>query len=183
MGLGVNGIGVDGARELARTLEDCSACNIKTLGLYRNSLGDAGALVLSSVLAKNKLPLHSLYLGGNNVGNAGAEALARALSSNRYLQVLSLEGGSLGDSGAIALASAIARSVTIVALDVRSCLPTHRNCKAGQMTQDEASGVGSGKMSEKGFAALIEAVGKRRSDGGPLLKVTGDIDFTKPLKR
>jgi hypothetical protein len=40
------------------------------------------------MVAKNKLALSALFLGGNYVKNAGAIALARALKTNSHLKVL-----------------------------------------------------------------------------------------------
>lgn len=83
----MNDIGPNGAAALAATLGDCSACPLKTLGLYRNSVGDEGALALSEMVAQNKIALAQLFLGGNSIGNSGAIALAASLGRNTKLKV------------------------------------------------------------------------------------------------
>jgi len=179
LGIGVNDIGAAGAAALAKTLGDCRACPLKTLGLYRNKVGDDGAVALSNMVAKNQVALSALFLGGNGVANRGAEMLAKALATNTQLKVLSLEGGTVGNDGAVALGAALATSRSLTTLDIRSCLPTHRNCITGQLdeneTKDEAED--ENRMGYRGFMALKDAVKKRGSTDGPALKVIGDIDF------
>lgn len=179
LGLGVNNIGAAGAAALAQTLSDCRACPLKTLGLYRNLVGDDGAVALSSMVANNHVALSALFLGGNGVGNRGAEALAGALATNTQLKVLSLEGGTVGNGGAVALGKALSSSRSLTTLDIRSCLPTHRNCITGQLNPDDAKDDAGdpSSMSYRGFMALKEAVKLRGSGDGPALKVIGDIDF------
>jgi hypothetical protein len=99
-------------------------------------------------------------------------------------QVLSLEGGTVGDSGAVALANALTQSSSSIdTLDIRSCLPTHRNCAHSSLSIDEAAGASDpNKMSRVGLLALKEAVTARRNSGHPL-KAIGDIDFGSAPKR
>ena len=173
----MNAIGPHGAAALAATLGDCLDCPLKTLGLYRNNVGDDGALALSKMVSRNKIALSQLFLGGNSIGNRGAIALSESLARNAKLKVLSLEGGSVGDEGAQALAAALEMSSSIVTLDIRSCLPTHRNCLHSSLSMDEVAGASDpGKMSRVGLMALKDAVSARRERGLPL-KIIGDVDF------
>ena len=72
---------------IAHILKDCSSCELKTLGLYRNSVGDDGAVALASMLSRNTIAVSALFLGGNNVRNRGVEALAQSLRNNSHLKV------------------------------------------------------------------------------------------------
>lgn len=178
LGLGVNAIGPAGAAALATALGSCPSCPLKTLGLYRNKMGDEGAAALAEhLVAPNQIGLHSLFLGGNDIGDRGAQALAAGLKSNTKLGILSLEGGSIGDDGAVALGDALGQGTSaITSLDIRSCLPTHRNCYHSHLSEEEAAGVvGKGEkgLTKAGIDALKRAVAVR--DGA--LKVTGDVVF------
>lgn len=78
----------------------------------------------------------------------------------------------------MALAAALAKSTTVASLDIRSCLPTHRNCAHSSLSVDEAAELPAdpGKMSRVGLLALRAAVAARR-EVGPPLKAVGDVDF------
>lgn len=67
----------------------------------RGNLGDEGAKVLASALARRPFPLHSLNLGSANIGAEGALALGAALDGCRSL---TLTGNPIGDEGVAALA-------------------------------------------------------------------------------
>mmetsp|Transcript_31151 Transcript_31151/g.69962 ORF Transcript_31151/g.69962 Transcript_31151/m.69962 type:complete len:325 (+) Transcript_31151:217-1191(+) len=181
LGLGVNAIGARGAGALAKTLGECPACPLKTLGLYRNDIGDEGAAAIAPMIKNNQIALSSLFLGGNGVKNGGAKALSDALPRNTHLKVLSLEGGTIGDEGAQALAAALAISQSVTMVDVRSCLPTHRGCSAGHLTEEDVANgaeVDPEKMTTVGLNALKGAVAKRASSSSaPSLKIVGDIKF------
>jgi hypothetical protein len=83
----------------------------------------------------------------------------------------------VGDTGAVALAAALVKSISVDTLDIRSCLPTHRNCAHSSLSIDEAAGAPDpNKMSRVGLLALKDAVAARRESGKPL-KAVGDIDF------
>mmetsp|Transcript_6187 Transcript_6187/g.8003 ORF Transcript_6187/g.8003 Transcript_6187/m.8003 type:complete len:210 (+) Transcript_6187:81-710(+) len=192
LGIGVNNIGAMGAKALAKELGECSNCPLKTLGLYRNNVGDEGAIEMAKMVSKNVIALSSLFLGGNDVKNSGAVALGDALRTNTKLKVLSLEGGSVGNTGAMSLAQGLIISKTLIALDIRSCLPTHRNCFVGHLTtndfkdsstssdsdSDSSDSSDPNKMSNQGLLALKNAVLLRFQDKDkPDLKVVGDINF------
>jgi len=93
--------------------------------------------------------------------------------------VLSLEGGTVGDRGAVALAGALSSSRSLTTMDIRSCLPTHRNCAHSSLSLDDATAAGQDpdKMTRIGLLALAAAVSERGKGDGPALKVLGDIDF------
>lgn len=55
---------------------------------YRNKVGDEGAIALADMVAKNKLSLSALFLGGNFVKNDGAVALANGLKTNNQLKAI-----------------------------------------------------------------------------------------------
>ena len=174
LGLGVNNITKSGASALGFALGRCSTCTLRILGLYRNNLANQGAKALAKfVVAPDILQLERLYLGGNDIGDEGAIHLSNSLMTNTNLEVLSLEGGSIGDLGAMALAKALQESKSFKALDIRSCLPTRRNCGHSSMSMESVVTNSKGALTRQGIEALRLAVAVRSGE----LKVTGDVSF------
>eukprot|EP00958_Prasinococcus_capsulatus_P015233 scaffold1621_cov350-Prasinococcus_capsulatus_cf.AAC.23 len=95
----------DGACRMAEVLRS-SKCQLRSLDLTENGLGNKGAVALAEALTSNaKGTLKTLRLGGNEVGESGGVALAEALNSNRTLSELFLEGNTmLGEKAIRALA-------------------------------------------------------------------------------
>ena len=95
--LGFNGIGEEGARELAQSP---NLASLTHLDLGRNRIGDEGARALAQ---SEHLPsLTHLFLGGNGIGEEGARALAQSphLCSLTHLH---LEDNGIGEEGRRAL--------------------------------------------------------------------------------
>ena len=61
-------------------------------------------------------PLKSLSLYNNNIGDAGAAAIANAIAVNASLKSLELFGNQIGDAGAAAIANAIAVNASLTKL-------------------------------------------------------------------
>jgi hypothetical protein len=98
-------IGASGMEALA--LACCSLLNLKALGMYDNTIGDAGVQALVGAAHSGGLTrLEHLHLGHNQIGDAGAEALALSAGAFAALTVLSLEINHIGDRGMRALADA-----------------------------------------------------------------------------
>ena len=66
---------------------------IETINLFRNSIGDAGALILSR--SKPFINLKAIYLGENNISDIGAVALIKS-NSFPMLGVLDMVKNNLG---------------------------------------------------------------------------------------
>ena len=82
-----NGIGAEGAKELAAVLTTNTA--LTELYLGGCGIGDEGAKELAAALTNNTA-LTELALRGNGIGNEGAKELAAALKTNTTLTELSL---------------------------------------------------------------------------------------------
>lgn len=97
------------------------------------------------------------------------------------MQVLSLEGALIGDSGAVALANALTLSSTVINVDIRSCLPTHRSCKHSSLSPEEIASDGADpeKITKIGLIALKGAITERKKEVGGSLRIIGDVDFDK----
>jgi hypothetical protein len=101
-------------------------------------------------------------------------------------KVLSLEGGTVGDKGAVALAEAISMSKSITTMDIRSCLPTHRNCVVGHLSAEDfdnsspsSSSSDPDRITSVGLLALKKAVVLRFQDKSSSdVRVIGDIKFS-----
>jgi hypothetical protein len=102
-----NNIGDAGALELVVALR-----NLKSLDLSSNSIGDAGALELAVVLRQNNT-LEILELDSNQIVSDGASALADALVANDALKALDLVNNSIGDDGATSIAEMLTRNESI----------------------------------------------------------------------
>ncbi|EGD80138.1 hypothetical protein PTSG_13103 [Salpingoeca rosetta] len=122
VGLNNDGLGVIGARAVAKALKD-NTC-LKTLFLQSNSIGDEGAVVLAEML-KHNTALEQLFLSENSIGPEGAVALVEMLKHNTTLTWLGLERNRVGDEGAVALAKVLKHNTTleILILDNNSITP------------------------------------------------------------
>jgi hypothetical protein len=99
-----------------------SDSTITTLKL--NNLGVDCSVVkkLASPLTMNmNLFLEELYLDHNNIGTEGATCIARIISKDACLKIVSLSHNCIGSMGAIALASAIESNSTLEKLNLSHC--------------------------------------------------------------
>ena len=66
--------------------------SLKVLNFCGNRIGNAGCGLLSRLLQNSNCNLHTLILDDNSIGNDAAAALANSLSNNTKLKKLSLSG-------------------------------------------------------------------------------------------
>jgi Ran GTPase-activating protein (RanGAP) involved in mRNA processing and transport len=99
------GFGVDGAEAFAEAMRFNP--NLKTLVLFNDNLGDAGAAAIVKGLRDNNIALVGLYLGDNQIGDTGAAALAEYMRDSTTLRVLDLGFNRFGDAGAAAFAEGL----------------------------------------------------------------------------
>jgi hypothetical protein len=132
-----NGLGDEGAKQIAAWLETTKPKHLTKLDLRYNEIGglgmealcgqglvhtnvtywhmegncigDAGCAALLKALLHDDLKLQELFLGANQIGPHGAICLAIALkkNNNSLLSKLYLEGNHIGHAGATALAEAL----------------------------------------------------------------------------
>ncbi|KAL7517813.1 hypothetical protein ACHAWX_002701 [Stephanocyclus meneghinianus] len=99
-----------------------SDSTITTLNL--NSLGVDCSVVKkleSPLLTKDGLRVQELYLEQNWIGSEGATCVARILSRDKHLKIVSLANNPIGTMGAMALASAIESNSTLEKLNLSDC--------------------------------------------------------------
>ena len=93
------------------------------VNLAHKALGDAGVVVLSRMLAQNRL-VTTLNLAGNGIGDEGAKALAGLIRANSILKSLDLRRNEIRDAGAAAIKGALPglalSASTLENLDLRS---------------------------------------------------------------
>ncbi len=82
----------DNLEVVAEGLKLC--CNLCSLDLSENDIGDSGAMILSKCLQKS---LHALKLSKNKLSAKGIETLASSLRVCVSLTTLDLEGNVIGD--------------------------------------------------------------------------------------
>lgn len=98
LGLGCNKAGDEGAESVARAL---AKLPLKSLELFQCSIGDKGAAALARAL-EGDTTLETLRLDENTIGNAGAEALRSVLKRLRKsdaLRNLSIAGNEIKNRG------------------------------------------------------------------------------------
>ena len=115
--LGGNNIGDAGCEAIATLLEDPS-CNLRSISLRSNQIGDVGATILANSLSKN-VKLQEISLRSNQIGDGGATAIANSLSKNVKLQEISLRSNQIGDGGATAIANSLSGNVKLQKLCLR----------------------------------------------------------------
>lgn len=95
--IGVNRIGPTGAAALASALAQNTT--LQVLHLEDNGLGNEGVAKLCRVLSSGNDTLTDLNLDWNSVTDPGARLVARMLSVNSSLHVLSLLGNAVSETG------------------------------------------------------------------------------------
>lgn len=111
-----NKLGEDGAKEVARALEDPQT-KCKKLILEGNHIGPEGATAIATALKTNST-LTTLKLGWERIQDEGVFSIASALQSNAVLTTLSLISNEIGNGGAMAIARALETNVTLTTLDL-----------------------------------------------------------------
>ena len=83
-------------------------CNLKSLNLTLNRIGDEGVKYLTTALINNNCKLNSLGLKWNDITDKGVEHLTKALINNNCkLNSLGLEGNEITDKGVEHLTTAL----------------------------------------------------------------------------
>ena len=128
--LQLNGLGDRGACAIAHGLAAGSTCNLRSLALEEEGIGEAGITAIAAALSPRGARgpalalLEKLSLRGNPVSTPGAGALARALHLNTTLERLDLSSCSLSGLGAARLAEALPHNCTLLELRlVRNGIP------------------------------------------------------------
>eukprot|EP01147_Barroeca_monosierra_P009982 gene9982-2157_t len=116
IGLGGNGIGDLGAHKLARAL--WTNTRLEALGLGGNEIGTEGCEHFSEMLRPNST-LKKLILSSNHVDDDGLRALADGLAVNNGLETLLLSANPFTDVGGLYLAEILCKNnQTLRVLDI-----------------------------------------------------------------
>ena len=108
-----NGVG---STKLSNVLQSSSICNLITLDLSVNSIGDSSIHKLSNALAHNT-KLKELNLACNKIGDEGCESLANALITNVTLKKLWINRNKIGNDGIKAMGAVLLeKNVTLLQL-------------------------------------------------------------------
>ncbi|XP_067916273.1 NACHT, LRR and PYD domains-containing protein 3-like [Heterodontus francisci] len=97
LGVDRNGLTKACAEDLAFALG--GSCSLTELDLSENRLGDAGFIVLSTVLQSPGCGLQALALASNKLSDACAWELSAILSQSKSLLTINLNSNNLGDLG------------------------------------------------------------------------------------
>ncbi|KAA6401640.1 MAG: hypothetical protein EZS28_002833 [Streblomastix strix] len=114
--LSENGIGDEGAAALAGALITDSLTQSPPSFQYPNQQQQSSQSSLPS-----KLPLQSLNLSNNNIGNDGACSLAQALRVNKYIKSLNLDSNVIGDMGIIAISQSLLPQYSQQLCNINEC--------------------------------------------------------------
>jgi NLR family CARD domain-containing protein 3 len=118
-------LGDTGASELFSLLASGSPPPLKILYTSGNGLSTNAAMHVGQYLQHPQCQLHSLYLANNPLGNAGVTMLALGLASNTSVTRLCLRSVGMGDAGAAKLFLAFARSnASLRLLDIAESIAT-----------------------------------------------------------
>ena len=110
-----NQIGVEGASEIAKVLNDKTSLTI--LWLSSNQIGDEGASEIAKAL-KHNTSLIILRLDSNQIGDEGASKIAKALKHNTSLSQLYLVFNEIRDEGASEIAKALKHNTLLTILSL-----------------------------------------------------------------
>lgn len=90
----------------SRALE---GCNLKSLDLSDNALGEKGIRAFSELL-KSQLALEELYFKNNGISEEAAVAICELLPSPEKLRILHFHNNMTGDAGALALSELVRKA-------------------------------------------------------------------------
>ena len=108
-----NGVG---STKLSNVLQSSSICNLITLDLSVNAIGDSSIHKLSNALSHNT-KLKELNLACNKIGDEGCESLANALITNVTLKKLWINRNKIGNDGIKAMGAVLLeKNVTLLQL-------------------------------------------------------------------
>ncbi|KAL0120296.1 hypothetical protein PUN28_008150 [Cardiocondyla obscurior] len=124
-----NGLGISGAKILAKALDSCyensskegTPLALKVLIVGRNRLENDGAQALASVFERFKT-LEEVVMQQNGIYHVGISAIAQGLSANPNLRVLNLNDNTIGLKGAKALAKVLPNFRGLEELNLGDCL-------------------------------------------------------------
>ena len=134
--LTLNGIGDEGVKYLTTALIN-NNCKLNSLGLERNEITDKGVKHLTKALINNNCKLNSLGLEWNKITDKGVEHLTKALINNNCkLNSLGLEWNKITDKGVEHLTKAL----------------INNNCKLNSL------GLEWNKITDKGVEHLTKAL-------------------------
>ena len=112
-------------------------CNLESLNLTLNGIGDEGVKYLTTALINNNCKLNTLGLKGNDITDKAVEHLTTALINNNCkLTNLGLEGNEITDKGVEHLTKAL----------------INNNCKLNSL------GLGGNEITDKGVEHLTKAL-------------------------
>ena len=112
-------------------------CNLKSLNLTRNQIGDEGVKYLTTALINNNCKLNTLGLKENDITDKGVEHLTTALINNNCkLTNLAVEGNEITDKGVEHLTTAL----------------INNNCKLNSL------GLEGNDITDKGVEHLTKAL-------------------------
>jgi len=111
-----NDIGDEGAKDLAKAMEQTGCCLV-SLSLGHCGITDEGVKHLAVSMAKYSF-LHDLDLKGNNIGPEGVEALTMAITHRPGLVSLDLKENMVGNEGAASIAAALSNKNSLTDLNL-----------------------------------------------------------------
>ena len=136
LNLTLNGIGDEGVKYLTTALIN-NNCKLNTLGLKGNDITDKAVEHLTKALINNNCKLTNLGLEGNEITDKGVEHLTKALINNNCkLNSLGLEGNEITDKGVEHLTKAL----------------INNNCKLNSL------GLEGNEITDKGVEHLTKAL-------------------------
>ena len=141
-------------------------CNLKSLDLTLNGIGDEGVKYLTTALINNNCKLNSLGLKGNDITDKGVEHLTTALINNNCkLNNLGLEGNEITDKGVEHLTKALINNncklnilglgktvITDKGVEHLTKALIKKNCKLNSL------GLGTNEITDKGVEHLTKAL-------------------------
>lgn len=137
-----NSIGQKGMLALKQCLlEGEEDCNLHSLNLSNNLLGDEGAIQLAELIAGNISALIHVDCSNNNITDKGATALVKALQSNTTLQMIDCQGNAFGPKATAALEELIRETKTMKSINVSNCIESMEVRRHLMMIVGENDGV------------------------------------------
>eukprot|EP00986_Skeletonema_menzelii_P007208 scaffold2809_cov119-Skeletonema_menzelii.AAC.9 len=117
--INLNGLGVDIniLRHLTAPIHRGQTSNLTELYLEQNWFGSEGAVAVARVLSQN-MHLKIVSLAHNHIGSIGAMAIANALEQNTVLQRLNLSYCEIDDDGVKKLAASLKKNHTLKYLNL-----------------------------------------------------------------
>ncbi|ESN91763.1 hypothetical protein HELRODRAFT_189800 [Helobdella robusta] len=171
-----NGLGIQGGKMLAESLQACYESSVKagqplSLEIFvsgRGRLENEGATALAGAF-KSMKSLVEVHMPQNGINHQGVTALAEAFSCNPDLKILNLSDNTFTERGSVSIAKALEKLKNLEEINFEDCLVRTEGviaiCNALKCSNDNLKVLilSGNELTMEGAEAVVEAIKKKKN--------------------